>query len=102
MIPHRHLILCLAALTWLPLSCREAGQTPPQSPGPALKPPPADGDEAFLGLSEEAGTALAKQRQLRSRVISVDGEPRPATRDYRPDRVNFEIEQGRIVRTSRG
>lgn len=73
----------------LPVACREKGA------GSA-------GDEAFIGLTEAEGAALAKRRKLISRVISVDGEPRPATMDYRVDRVNFEIEQGRIARTSRG
>jgi len=62
--------------------------------------PEADGD--FVGLSEAAGTSLAEKRELRHRVVSVDGELRSTTRDYRPDRVNFELEGGKIVKVSRG
>lgn len=93
--------LCLFAV-----SCREKPKaeapSPPAVEEPVQKGESPDSDAAFTGLSQAEGEALAKERKLISRVVMVDGQPKPATRDYRPDRVNFEIEQGRIVRTSRG
>lgn len=97
-LPALLLLLAFAA------SCRET--VPTESPAPAGKPvekgetPGSDRD--FVGLTEAEGEALAKERKLAYRVVMVDGEHRPATRDYRPDRVNFELEKGRIVRTTRG
>ncbi len=92
----------LAATVFLPVACRETGGAPGGAASPPVKGGAPEGDEAFLGLGEAEGAALAKERKLVSRVVSVDGKPRPATRDYRPDRVSFEIEGGRIVRTTRG
>jgi len=86
-------------------SCRD--EVPAAAGAPASEPvlkkggsPRSDGD--FVGLSEAAGASLAGQRELRHRVVSVDGELRPTTRDYRPDRVNFELEGGKIVKVTRG
>lgn len=87
------------------VGCREKA-APPKAPGPNPplvekgESPAADGD--FVGLDEGEGAKLAKARKLASRVVSVDGEPRPGTKDYRPDRVNFEVENGKIVRVTRG
>lgn len=62
----------------------------------------AESDKEFVGLTEAAGTSLAKSLGLTPRVVSVDGEQRPTTRDYRLDRVNFELEGGKVVRVTRG
>lgn len=96
------MIVGLAAAALLPIACRERGEAP-ESPGaPLAKGGKPEGDGAFLGLTEAEGAALAKSRQLTYRVIAIDGEPRPATKDYRPNRVNFELRGGRIVKTTRG
>jgi hypothetical protein len=100
----RGILAMLAALAFLlPASCREREAPAPTTPPPPVsKGEPAAGDDRFTGLLLEAAESLAKERGLVPRVVSVDGQPRPATKDYRPDRVNFEVEQGRVVRTSRG
>lgn len=96
----------LLLLVFFVASCRET--VPPEAPAPAPAETPVEkgespgSDSDFVGLTEAEGEALAKERKLAHRVVMVDGEHRPATRDYRPDRVNFELEKGRIVRTSRG
>lgn len=71
-------------------------------PDPPLKGETPASDSAFVGLGEAEGAALAKERGLSSRVVEVDGVPRPATRDYRRDRVNFTIKEGRITGVTRG
>ena len=100
-------VLVLSA--FLLSSCVEKTSTPPAGTTPAPEAPPAPekgenapSDDAFIGRTAEAAAALAKERQLTSRILSVDGQPRPATKDYRPDRVNFEIEAGTVVKVSRG
>ncbi len=95
----------LAVIALFAASCRESPESAPTLPAaaePVGKGENPASDQDFVGLSEAEGEALAKERKLSHRVVMVDGQPRPATRDYRPDRVNFEIEEGRIVRTSRG
>ena len=78
------------------------GKEPDSGSGIPDKGDSAPTDEDFVGLTEAEGAALAAERKLTHRIVSVDGQPRPATRDYRPDRVNFEIEEGRITKLSRG
>lgn len=53
-------------------------------------------------MTESAAGALAKSEGLRWRVTSVDGEFRMVTRDYRMDRLNFEIVRGKVTRVTRG
>ena len=75
----------------------------PGAPEPVVEKGIAQEKDAdFVGLPERSGAALAEKRGLRQRVVSVDGQLRPTTRDYRKDRVNFELEDGKIVKVSRG
>jgi hypothetical protein len=84
-------------------SCRdEVKPGPPVSEAVVEKGDAGENDADFIGLSEEKGAALADGRGLKHRVVSVDGQLRPTTRDYRRDRVNFELEGGKIVKVSRG
>lgn len=105
------LLLLVPLLT--SLSCTEEeesadGSPPPiteEAPGkPADPAPPKEGakDSDFIGLSREAAEALAKERGITFRVISVDGESFPVTADYSPDRINFDIENGKVVKAKRG
>jgi hypothetical protein len=86
-------------------ACRESGPAGAPATEPAAPPmkgetAPADGD--FVGLDEVKGAELAASRGLKHRILSVDGKPRPATKDYRPDRINFELVEGKITAVSRG
>jgi hypothetical protein len=85
----------VAGLPLLIASCRDSG-TAPVTGGDVPS------DSAFIGLTEKEGADRAEAEGLRHRVISVDGQPRPATKDYRPDRINFEIVNGRIAAVTRG
>ena len=103
----RELAIGLLAVVLFPVACRESVEAPApgstQGDAPLTKKgesPATDAD--FVGLTESEGAALAKERSLIHRIVSVDGQPRPATRDYRPERVNFDLVQGRIVKVSRG
>lgn len=58
--------------------------------------------EDLIGLSPEDAKALCDKHDIKSRIVSVDGKPRPATMDYRPDRFNFHVENGKIVKVSKG
>ncbi len=61
---------------------------------------PADDD--FIGLPLTKAEELAESRGLKHRVIKEDGKPLPAIKDYRPDRVNFEVELAKVVAVNRG
>ena len=100
-------LLWCASLAVLLSACREkealAGGAPaPEAPPLIEKGENAASDEAFISRTAEAAAALAKEQGLLSRVVSVDGQLRPTTKDYRPNRVNFESERGKVVRVSRG
>ncbi|MDF1851870.1 MAG: hypothetical protein P1U85_13610 [Verrucomicrobiales bacterium] len=94
------------------LSACTVEEEPPASPDPGEEttevpaetetPVSESKDNDFLGLSLEEAEALAEKRGMPHRVISVDGEARPASADYRPDRVSFEIEDGKVTKVDRG
>lgn len=85
-----------------PSAMPDGGRPRPPVPPPLSKGGDRLGDRSFLGLELAEAEALARRRGIVSRVVSVEGRPRPTTRDYRRDRVNFEIGQGRVARTWRG
>ena len=59
-------------------------------------------DQDFVGLDLELAQELATQRSVRIRVIQVDGQNLPATRDYRTDRLNCTVANALIVKVGRG
>jgi len=90
------------AIAFIMSSCRDEMKHGTPAPEPVVEKGAAQEKDAdFVGLAEKDGAALAEKRGLRHRVVSVDGQLRPTTRDYRKDRVNFELEGGKIVKVSR-
>lgn len=59
-------------------------------------------DKDFVGLTKAEADKLAKERSLKSRVVEEDGKMFPVTKDLRPDRVNFTVKDGKIVKVTRG
>lgn len=101
----RTLILFPVAISLAIASCQQpdpdSGSAPKEAPAEA-ETGEAGGDAEFVGLTLEEAEALAEKRELPHRVVMVDGEPRPATKDYRPNRLNFELEGGKVVKVTRG
>ncbi|MEM9016011.1 MAG: hypothetical protein AAGC68_03285 [Verrucomicrobiota bacterium] len=111
-------VLFLLLPLFLLLSCRETMPDPETPPAPrgdqsggekpvpekpqSQKPPVVANDNDFVGMALSAAEKLAEKRGLKHRVTMLDGQPRPATRDYRPDRVSFEVKAGKVVGVSRG
>lgn len=99
----KHLALStFAALTVL--SCKPAktpDSPPPPAEMPAPTPDPAE-PESLIGLTLEAAEAAADTANLPHRVIQIDGQPRPATKDYRPERLNFTVEKGIVTAVTNG
>lgn len=61
------------------------------------KPVEAPVSKAYLNLSEKAAADLAEKNGVSFRVVKRDGEFLPATMDYRPGRINAEVEKGIVV-----
>lgn len=58
------------------------------------------GDEEvsdYIGLTVEEATELAEENDVMFRVVERDGEPLPATMDYRPGRINASVEDGMVI-----
>jgi len=54
----------------------------------------------FVGLTEEAAAALATENNVSFRVTMRDAIPLPVTMDYRPGRINADVESGVVVSVS--
>lgn len=93
-------LLSLAALFCFSCTNPGTGQEAPSNP--PEEPVETGTDSDFIGMTAPGAGRLAESRGLRHRIISVDGSLRPVTRDFRPDRVNFTVENKKVTETSRG
>lgn len=59
-------------------------------------------DNEMIGLTLSEAEKIAIARGLLHRVTMLDGKLQPATRDLRENRVNFVVEEGKVVGVSRG
>jgi hypothetical protein len=100
-------ILLTAAASLAVISCQQQSSEPaPEKNPPAAEKPttPADPADAnsYLGMTLEAASARADKAGIRWRIVEEDGKPRLVTKDYRPDRLNFAVEKGKIIRVNKG
>lgn len=58
--------------------------------------------DGYVGLTEEDAIAKAEQAGRRCRVVRRDDQSLPATRDYRPNRLNFTVKDGKVISVSLG
>lgn len=105
LVPGLWVFSCLAAISVTFLA--SCGGPVPQNSPPKLpksfKPSPAGlSDRPYFGLTKQEAAALAAGEGRRWRIIREDGKSKPVTRDHRPDRLNFTVEQGLIVRVTKG
>jgi hypothetical protein len=56
----------------------------------------------YVSLSKKAAIAKAEAEGRPWRIASENGESFPATLDYNPERVNFDINQGRVTAANFG
>lgn len=103
-------LTCLAAALSI-AACKPESKPDAKPETPAPPPPagaaaamPADPKkpESYLGLDEKAAGAMADKAGVKWRIIEVDGESRPVTMDHRPDRLNFAIKDGKVIRVTQG
>jgi hypothetical protein len=76
------------------------------APNPAPEKPAAPDDptetSSYIGMTVQDASARADKADIRWRVVEEDGQSRPVTMDYRPDRLNFVVEKGKIIRVTKG
>jgi hypothetical protein len=99
-------------LPLLTLACLVSCQTKTDDPAPAENPPaeePAPAavidvkkPESLLGQRLEKVQAACDAADLPHRVIEVDGESRPVTKDFRPERLNFKVSAGLVTAVTNG
>jgi len=58
--------------------------------------------KAYVGLSKKDAIAKAKADGRVWRITREDGEYFPATMDYDPERLNFEIDKGKVTSATFG
>lgn len=63
---------------------------------------PADFGRSLVGMSKKQAKAAAAKAGYTIRVVSVDGDNRPVTTDYRPDRLNLKIVDGKVTEVTSG
>lgn len=56
----------------------------------------------YVGLTKSAAIAKAKSQGRPWRITREDGEVFPGTLDYNPDRVQFEIDNGKVTKATFG
>lgn len=65
--------------------------------GATLTPVEPDAADGYLGLSKDDAIGRAESEGRMWRIASEDGEQFALTMDYRPDRINFDIEAGFVA-----
>jgi hypothetical protein len=58
--------------------------------------------ETYTGHSLDEASRFAAQHGVTWRVVERDGEALMATMDYRPDRLNFSVRDGTVIKTTKG
>lgn len=58
--------------------------------------------DTYIGLTEEEAVARAEKVNVTFRIVRRDGESFPITMDYSADRMNFEIDDGRVTKAFGG
>lgn len=58
--------------------------------------------ETLVGQQLEQVQAACVAAEVTHRVIEMDGEPRPVTKDFRPERLNFKVEAGVVIAVTKG
>ncbi len=53
-------------------------------------------NDDYIGLTEQEALDKAQQEGVAARVIERDGQPLPATMDYRIGRHNFSVKDGKV------
>lgn len=64
---------------------------------PTTEPEAEATPEDLIGMTTAKATTYAAEHDLLFRIVEIDGEPQPTTKDYRPGRINAAVENGVVV-----
>lgn len=78
-------------------ACSPEGSAPNDGNQQSSSAEAMTGAEAYVGLTVSEAEELAGENRVPFRVIVLDGQPLPATMDYRPGRVNAAVEGDTVV-----
>lgn len=101
------MLLCLIPLLGIASCQTEADKSSSKEPEPTPEAP-ADPPiniskpESLVGKPLDKVKAACDSAEIPNRVIELDGEGLPATMDYRPERLNFAVKDGIIIRVTTG
>lgn len=98
----KNILLITVLMLSMPCSTYAAEKTTPADPvvkavNVALSTAVKRHTFVWCGLAEAEAVKKAKAAAVLFRVVSRDGKPMPATRDYRKGRINAYVWQGRIM-----
>jgi hypothetical protein len=96
-------ILILAALACNSCEPNETPSIPsPETPAAQTSEPEASKPQTLIGVPLEKAQKIATAAAISHRVVEIDGESQPVTRDFRPDRLNFIVEKGVVKGVTNG
>jgi hypothetical protein len=99
-------VLVLAALRAAAVADRQSDEGLP--PVGVVAPPsgvgvaPSPAVDELVGLSEKAASEVSASMGLVMRIVERDGDAFPATMDFRDDRVNVVVVDGRVTAATVG
>lgn len=79
-----------------------AGEENPAAPAAEEQAHDPKDKADYIGLTLEAAQERAEKASIPHRVIEVDGQSRPVTKDYRPERLNFSVKDGKVIQATNG
>ena len=62
----------------------------------------APSPSSYVGLTKKAAIDKADANDVTWRILREDDEQFPATMDYNPERINFEIDNGKVTKATLG
>lgn len=57
---------------------------------------------SYVGLTKKAAIDKAEANDVPWRILREDDEQFPATMDFNPERINFEIDDGKVTKATNG
>ena len=59
-------------------------------------------EQDVIGMEKQAAIDFCKNQGVKVRVRSEDGQAFKGTADYRMDRINLHIQDGKVIKANRG
>ncbi|MDP4625519.1 MAG: hypothetical protein NWT08_10330 [Akkermansiaceae bacterium] len=90
------------------VSCQTQGKDPKKPEMEKMSRPSDDSAEkdfdpkSLVGMPLEKAQKACDERKLPHRVVEIDGQPQIVTRDFRPERLNFTVNEGKVTAVTMG